>query len=380
MNPTFFLLLIVLAQAVLGAQERTLMSKQELGAALFFDVDLSANRNQSCATCHNPSQAFVDPRKNKFGGAVSEGSINGIFGARNSPSLSYSSLIPEFGVDINGDYYGGLFYDGRAQNMREQIEATLFSANEMALNNPQQLLRRLEENNDYVVAFKTYFGPNIFEEPEKIVEATSSLIVAFEKGPLFTSFTSRYDRYLQGEYTLSSLEEKGRNLFFSDVSNCMGCHHSADSTSDRNELFTDHKYHNIGLPPNQSFLEKNMLRNKSIDLGLAQNDAIGRKKANLGKFRTPSLRNVAVTGPYMHNGVFSELSTAIHFYNHYIVTRETAELNPETNKKWLGSETPENIATGLLQRGQPISGERMEALIAFLKILTDKEYEHLITD
>jgi len=380
MNLTFFLVLIVLSQAALGAQESTLMSKQQLGAALFFDVDLSAKRNQSCATCHNPSQAFVDPRKNKFVGAVSEGSIDGMFSARNSPSLSYASLIPEFGIDINGDYHGGFFYDGRAPNMRAQIEATLFNANEMALNNPQQLLRRLKENNNYVVAFKAYFGPNIFEEPEKTVEATSSLIAAFEKGPLFALFTSRYDRYLRGEYTLSDLEEKGRNLFFSDVSNCMGCHHSADATSDRNELFTDHKYHNIGLPPNQSLLEKNVLRNKSIDLGLAQNDAVGRKKVNLGKFRTPSLRNVAVTGPYMHNGVFSELSTAIHFYNHYIVTRETAGLNPETNKKWLESEISENIATGLLQRGQPISGERMEALIAFLKILTDKEYEHLIND
>ena len=118
------------------------MSKQQLGTALFFDANLSANRNQSCATCHNPSQAFVDPRQNEFARAVSEGSIDGRFGNRNSPSLTYTSKIPKFGVDINGDYHGGFFYDGRAKDMQSQIAITLFNKNEMALKNPQELLNR----------------------------------------------------------------------------------------------------------------------------------------------------------------------------------------------------------------------------------------------
>ena len=378
MNPAFSLILIALSQLAFGAEINALISKQQLGTALFFDVNLSANRNQSCATCHNPSQAFVDVRKNEFSGAVSQGSIDRKFGTRNSPSLAYASLIPAFSVDINGDNDGGFFHDGRAKNMERQIAATLFNPNDMALENPRQLSKRLKENDDYVAGFKTHFGNSIFEDSKKVVEATASVIVAFENGPLFALFTSRYDRYLRGEYALSELEERGRNLFFSDVTNCMSCHHSVNSTSDRNELFTDHKYHNIGLPPNQTVFKEDLDQKKSTDLGLAQNKVITTKKISSGKFRTPSLRNVAVTSPYMHNGVFNKLRTAIHFYNHYIVTRETALINPETNKKWMPSEIPENISTELLRRGQPISGERLEALIAFLKILTDKEYEHLL--
>ena len=380
MNPTFFLLLIFLSQAVLGAGKSSLMSKQQLGTALFFDANLSANRNQSCATCHNPSQAFVDPRENKFARAVSEGSIDGRFGNRNSPSLTYTSKIPKFGVDINGDYRGGFFYDGRAKDMQSQIAITLFNKNEMALKSPQELLNRIKENNDYILSFETYFGADVFDDPDRTIKAVASLIVAYESGPLFSLFTSRYDRYLKGEYVLSDLEEKGRNLFFSDIANCIGCHHSSQSQSDKNELFTDHKYHNIGLPVNQTYIDKEALQKKLPNLGLARNTSVKDKKRSMGKFRTPSLRNVAVTGPYMHNGVFQELSTAIHFYNHYIVTRETALTNPETMKGWLKNETSENIATDLLQRGQPISGERMKELIAFLRILTDEEYEHLIND
>jgi cytochrome c peroxidase len=378
MNSALPLILITLSQLILGAEVNALISKPQLGAAFFFDVNLSAKRNQSCATCHKPSQAFVDRRKNKFSGAISEGSLKGKFGTRNTPSLAYASLVPDFNIDGIDNYRGGFFHDGRAKNMAQQVEATLFNLNEMALKNPRHLLKRLQENNDYVYALKKHFGDNVFKDQKKIVEATASVIVAFQKEPLFALFTSRYDRYLQGEYDLSALEEKGRNLFFSDVTNCMGCHHSLNSTSDEKELFTDHRYHNIGLPSNPKIFIKELNRRGTTDLGLAQNKAVTTKKISSGKFRTPSLRNVAVTGPYMHNGVFNELRTAIHFYNHYIVTRDMALLNPETNKKWMPSEISENISTELLQRGQPISGERLDALVAFLKILTDKEYEHLI--
>ena len=91
----------------------------------------------------------------------------------------------------------------------------------------------------------------------------------------------------------------------------------------------------------------------------------------------PTLRNVAVTGPYMHNGVFKELRTVLEFYNQYIITNT---YNPETGNPWRPPEVATNISHGLLSQGQPIDRYRIETLIAFLKTLTDRQYEHLLAD
>jgi cytochrome c peroxidase len=97
-----------------------------------------------------------------------------------------------------------------------------------------------------------------------------------------------------------------------------------------------------------------------------------------GRFRVPSLRNVAVTGPYMHNGVFQELETAIVFYNRFLIATDESEINPETRQPWGSAEIPQTVDLDLLREGQPLTKQRVSQLVAFLKTLTDQRYEHLL--
>ena len=97
-----------------------------------------------------------------------------------------------------------------------------------------------------------------------------------------------------------------------------------------------------------------------------------------GKFKTPSLRNVAVTAPYMHNGVFQNLDTVIAFYNQYNSKKPENKINPETNRQWEAPEINANLALDELSKGSALNQQRIDALVAFLNLLTDKRYEHLI--
>jgi cytochrome c peroxidase len=122
---------------------------------------------------------------------------------------------------------------------------------------------------------------------------------------------------------------------------------------------------------------KNGLGDEHVDTGLLQNPGVN-DTVHSGRFRVPSLRNVAVTGPYMHNGVFQELETAIVFYNRYLVISDESRINPETGQPWEEAEVPHTIELELLQEGQPLTGQRLAQLIAFLETLTDQRYEHLL--
>jgi cytochrome c peroxidase len=113
------------------------------------------------------------------------------------------------------------------------------------------------------------------------------------------------------------------------------------------------------------------------DRGLLEHPALSDPEL-AGKFKVPSLRNVAITGPYMHNGIFRELRTAILFYNKYTIRTKQSQTNPETGIPWGAAEVPETIDTALLNQGQPIDDGRAKALIAFLNTLTDARYESLI--
>ena len=103
-----------------------------------------------------------------------------------------------------------------------------------------------------------------------------------------------------------------------------------------------------------------------------------RDPGQAGRFRVPSLRNVAVTGPYMHNGVFQKLETAILFYNRFLLGSEESLVNPETGRPWGPAEVPETIDEELLRGGQPLTEARVSYLVAFLETLTDARYEHLL--
>ncbi|OQR41022.1 methylamine utilization protein MauG, partial [Aliarcobacter cryaerophilus] len=171
------------------------------------------------------------------------------------------------------------------------------------------------------------------------------------------------------------LEDLGMSIFFSNNNNsCASCH-VLKGEGKAGETFTNYEFHNIGVPVNNELREKNGINEK--DLGLAANPNIKNKDENLGKYKTPTLRNVAVTAPYMHNGVFKDLRTVVEFYDKYNNKERT--LNPETNLPWDEPEHKDTISLKELKANAQ-TDRKIDALVAFMKLLTDKRYEHLIKD
>lgn len=350
-----------------------------LGRALFFDTNLSATRNQSCASCHDPRRAFSDSRDNGVSGAASLGDDGKSLGDRNSPGTTYAFLIPDFHKNDKGEYVGGYFLDGRAATMADQAAEPFVNPLEMALPDAATVVDRVRENPFYVDSFRRYYGESIFSDPRKAFRAITESIVAFERTPLFAPFDSKYDRYLRGEYELTVEEELGRMLFFSQLINCSSCHLLDTREFSPREIFSNHRYNNIGVPTNRQVREMNEIDISHRDLGLFENPAVD-DPAMAGKFRVPGLRNVAVTGPYMHNGVFQNLRTAILFYNRFTLSNRKSQTNPETGELWEDPEVTETIDLDLLRAGQPLAENHVVALVAFLRALTDRRYEPLLDE
>jgi cytochrome c peroxidase len=347
----------------------------ELGKALFFDTNLSFTRNQSCSSCHEPGAAFADNHANVVGGAVSIGDDSRLLGDRNTPSIAYADQVPTFQINQEGNYFGGLFLDGRSETLVEQAQEPFLNPMEMAMPNRTALVDRIRENPSYVASLTTLFGRRIFDDSDLVLAAIGESIAAFERSDLFSPFDSKYDRFIRGESVLSAEEELGRKLFFSQLISCHGCHLLDQRENIQHELFTDHTYHNVGIPVNEAVRARNGV--SEPDVGLLENPRVD-DSSHAGKFRVPSLRNVAVTAPYMHNGVFQDLETAILFYDKYLLSTIGSNTNPETSQPWGEPEIAENIELNLLQQGQPITPRRATALVAFLKTLTDKRYESLL--
>lgn len=348
-----------------------------LGQALFFDTNLSARGNQSCASCHDPGRAFSDGRDNGVAGAVSLGDDGRSLGQRNTPATTYAYLVPEFGRDENNDFFGGFFLDGRAATLAEQAAEPFTNPLEMAMPDRAAVIGRIREKPNYVGAFEELFGKSILSDPEAAFVAVTKSIAAFEQTRLFATFDSKYDRYLRGEYAFTAQEELGRVLFFSQLINCSSCHLGDSRESSPGELFTNHRYHNIGVPPNGHLAAIRNEGGEYRDTGLLGNPRV-HDPAMTGKFRVPSLRNVAVTGPYMHNGVFRELRTAILFYNRFTLSNPQSQFNPETGKPWGDPEIAQTVDLELLRSGQPLADNHVDALVAFLRTLTDQRYEALL--
>ncbi len=347
------------------------LSLDALGRALFFDVNLSVNRSQSCATCHSPDLAFVDTRDNGADGAISLGADGVSLGKRNTPTITYAALVPDFAVDDGSVYRGGLFHDGRASDLATQAMQPIVNPLEMAMPDAHSLTRRLTENPVYREGFSCHFGAAVLSRPEALHRATGEAIAAFERTSEFAPFDSRYDRYLAGEIELSRIEEEGRVLFFSPLLNCANCHLEDGMEGRLREPFTNFEYFNIGVPVNVAV--QSLRDDETTDQGLLENPQVDAETGR-GKFRVPTLRNVALTAPYMHNGVFSELETAIAFYNKFLVRSD----NPETGRPWQPAEIEETVALEELRRGQPMTPKQIRALAAFLRALTDRRYENLV--
>lgn len=367
-------LIAVLSTSPAVAEDAAIGSVEDLGKALFFDTDLSLTRTQACATCHNPDTGFADPS----GAAASLGADGRSLGDRNAPTASYARFSPDFRIDANGKAIGGQFHDGRAATLAEQAGGPPLNPGEMAMPSKAAVLERLREKPAYVEAFGRFYGAAVLDDAERAYGAMTASIAAFERTDTFSPFDSKYDRYLRGEYKMSPDEELGMTLFFStQFTNCHLCHQLKTLPASEGETFTNYEYFNIGVPVNTALRQENGVGAGTIDRGLRANPGVT-DDAQEGKFKTPTLRNVAVTGPYMHNGVFRDLETVIRFYNSYNATSDSSRINPETGAPWGPPEVGKTIALKELETGPALDTRRIKALVAFLKTLTDARYENLI--
>ncbi|MEM6532668.1 MAG: cytochrome c peroxidase [Myxococcota bacterium] len=365
-------------------------SLEALGEALFFETSLSANRTQACATCHNPERGFVDDRIDETGQVrpVSLGDDGSSFGTRNAPSAAYAAFAPEYTVGIRQRFnrqnsnrlyegpLGGLFYDGRAATVEAQAGGPPTNPGEMGLSDEAMLVSRLREDPLYTASFERFFGASVFSDATVAYAAFTEAVGAYERSEVFSPFDSKYDRALRGEATLSFKELTGRALFFSEFANCAICHQlhgSGDPVNKFAETFTGYEFHNIGVPANPRATELSGVAGP--DLGLGGREDIS-DLAQRGKFKTPTLRNIAVTGPYMHNGVFEELRTVVEFYDQY--NNPERRVNPETAEAWRPAEISENVALDLLGVGRAMSDLEVESMVCFLRTLTDARYEPLL--
>ena len=363
--------ILCLGSICLGANE--ISQKETLGQVLFSDKNLSKNRTQSCATCHNPNVGFADDRENGIGKMASLGDDNKSLGDRQAPTASYAKFSPDFHFDEKKQkYIGGQFWDGRAKTLEEQAGGPPLNPIEMGMGSKKEVVDRIKENAYYVQTFKELFGEDVFKDDEKAYDAMTSAIATFERSNEFSSFDSKYDRYLKGEYDLTPLEDLGKSIFFSNNNNSCATCHVLKGEDKAGETFTNYEYHNIGTPANKTLRAKNGA--KEIDKGLLANPNV-KDVAQNGKHKVPTLRNVAVTAPYMHNGVFKDLKTVIEFYDKY--NNKDRNINPETKKPWDDAEVKETIALKEL-KANALTDRKVEALVAFMKLLTDKKYEHLL--
>lgn len=330
----------------------------QLGDALFHDQTLSSEGNQACASCHDAGAAFSDPDKSL---PVSKGSVSGRVGRRNTPSIAYAALIPPLHAEMDdGDvlWVGGLFLDGRVDSLEEQATKPFFETNEMNLTDPVMLLAKLRVSPN-AVAFKALFGADALDDAriDSLLPRVGMAIAAFERTPAFMPFSSKFDAYRIGKAKLSPLELEGLSLFVrADKGNCAACHVVSAGPNGESPAFTDFTYDNIGVPRN------NAITTPDTE-GLASTAKTGGVPALRGKFRVPTLRNIALTAPYMHNGVFTDLRTVLEFYN----TRDT---DPARWSAIGQTEVPETVNHAELGNLR-LHEHELDALLSFLNTLTD---------
>jgi cytochrome c peroxidase len=289
-----------------------------------------------------------------------------LFGNRNAPSIHYVKFNPDLYWNAEDEtWMGGFFLDGRERTLIAQATGPLLNPVEMGNLDATQIRNKVRVAS-YAPLFKKIYGDDILDNVDLALDAVADAIVSYEQGPEFALFSSKYDYYLQGKVQLSTLEKKGLELFEAeDKGNCAACHPSQLGDNGESPLFTDFSYDNLGVGVNENL--PFLVMNKSInpqgrqyrDPGLADNPLINNATDEKGKFKVPTLRNVELTGPYMHNGVFSSLREAVEFYN----TRDIDD-------KWAAAETTDNVnADELGDLG--LGDDDIDALVAFLKTLND---------
>lgn len=370
-----FLIYFLFSAGVLANAEKTHLGKQ-----LFNDVSLSKNGTQSCATCHNIDHSFIDLRNNQTSAtpnapaAVALGQDGKSLGDINVPAITYASFVPDFHFDQedgDGLYKGGLFLDGRAKNIIEQAKQPFLNPIEMQ-NTTEGVVSVVKKK--YSKQFQKIYGEAVFATTDSAFNAIADAISTFEKTETFASFDSKFDQYLQGKIALSEQEKLGLELFKDEEKgNCAACHPVPEKEQSRSEqLFTDFSYDNLGVPKNILVRHHNQKPENFVDNGLFNNPNVNDESLK-GAFRVSSLRNIAVSSPYMHNGVFQNLKTVVEFYNSRDVL---GAKNPETQKPWRMAEIDATKNTEELG-DLKLNDDNIDAIVAFLQTLTDKRYQHL---
>jgi len=359
-NLTFLLLSTSLIACNNSQNSNTTSLSQtgQLGKQLFFDPNLSTPVGQSCSSCHQPSAGFADPDREI---PVSRGAHPDRFGNRNTPSVAYAAFSPEFYFDTNeGIFFGGQFLDGRAATLEEQAKQPLLNPVEMGNPDKFSVVEKVSHA-EYATDFKAVYGDNIFNDTELAFEKIAEAIADFERSKEVSAFSSRFDAFNAGKINLSPQEMRGLDLFNrEDKGNCAACHPSTRQTPLTPALFTDFSYDNLGVPanPKSPFLSQSLEFNPDgsnyIDLGLGAELA---DSAQNGKFKVPGLRNISLTPPYMHNGVFNTLQEVLDFYSDRDKNATTAEVAENVNFDELG-----NLG---------LSENEKADIIAFLKTLND---------
>lgn len=321
-----------------------------IGKLIFFDQNLSEPAGISCATCHSPMSGFSDPRHTSFSAGV-----DGLLGKRNASAISYMVFAPNRRAElVRGawEMVGGFFWDGKAEFLDQQALFPLINPHEM--NNPGfGAVSQKIKNAAYYPKLEKLFGSAVLADSQTIVLYSVLCLQKFQQSGQVNTFTSKFDFYLKGKAALTDQEKRGMILFNDTTkSKCSLCHLTTPTSYSTTSkiVFTDYSYDNIGLPKHPDQL------GMPVDSGLAlfeRNDPL-----EVGRFKAPTLRNIAITAPYMHNGIFSTLEDVLKFYNE----RDTnpafiPEYAPTMNTKELGN--------------LHLTQQEMDDIIAFLKTLTD---------
>ncbi len=252
-----------------------------LGKKLFFDPILSIDNTLACVDCHAPENAFTDSDK------FSDG-VDGIFGNRNS--------MPLFNLAWN--YDEKFFWDGNTFSLEHQAFVPVTDPFEMK-SNWADVESKLQQHAEYPSLFEKAFGASNIDS-----SLVTKAIAQFER--TLISANSKFDKFLLGELNLSPEELNGFNVFMDEAKgDCFHCH-----GSDKNPLWTDNIFHNNGL--DETF----------ADLGLG---AVTGDPADNGKFKSPSLRNLEFTAPYMHDGRFASLDDVINHYSQGLKNSSTID-------------------------------------------------------
>lgn len=349
---------------------------EDLGRQAFFDTNLSSPPGQACSSCHEPASNFIDPRRDK---PTSPGVLPGRFGNRNTPTALYERFSPTFHFDATvGDYVGGQFRDGRAADLETQAQGPFLNPLEMANPDKATVVDKLR-NAAYADLFRQVFGGNALDDTEQAYYQLSQAIAAFERTSTFAPFSSKYDAYLKGKVELTLAEQRGLEAFeSSSKGNCAACHPSRPAADGTPPLFTDFTYDNLGVPrnPNNPFYSLPSNLNPDgfnfVDLGLGKTVNDIRKD---GKFKVPTLRNIAQSAPYMHNGYFSSLKAVVDFYNTRdtkapCVNSFTSEAQALQSNCWPAGEVLTTVNHGELGN-LGLSSSDVDDLVAFMNTLSD---------